>query len=85
MEHKIEHETMPLPEEKQLIREIKQLKHAREQLCANSGTQAEIQEAFDQKDSIEGRFKVFTPCVLCNYLMINFGFEHSNILLVLSF
>ncbi|XXG46344.1 hypothetical protein AAC387_Pa02g1210 [Persea americana] len=58
MEHKIEHETMPLPEEKQLIREIKQLKHAREQLCANSGTQAEIQEAFDQKDSIEGRFKL---------------------------
>ncbi|RWR72765.1 microtubule-associated protein futsch isoform X1 [Cinnamomum micranthum f. kanehirae] len=58
MEHKIEHETMPLTEEKQLIREIKQLKHAREQLCANSGTQAEIQEAFDQKDSIEGRFKL---------------------------
>ncbi|XP_077216201.1 uncharacterized protein LOC143850820 [Tasmannia lanceolata] len=58
MEHKIGHETMPLKEEKQLIREIKQLKHAREQLCANMGTQTEIQEAFDQRDSIEERFKL---------------------------
>ncbi|XP_068647313.1 intracellular protein transport protein USO1-like [Aristolochia californica] len=57
MEHKIQHETMHLKEEKQLIREIKQLKQAREQLCASMGTQVEVQEAFDQRDNIEERIK----------------------------
>ncbi|XP_068651818.1 uncharacterized protein [Aristolochia californica] len=57
MEHMIQHETMHLKEEKQLIREIKQLKQAREQLCASMGTQAEVQEAFDQRDNIEERIK----------------------------
>ncbi|KAG9456597.1 hypothetical protein H6P81_001105 [Aristolochia fimbriata] len=57
MEHMIQHETMQLKEEKQLIREIKQLKQAREQLCASMGTHAEVQEAFDQRDNIEERIK----------------------------
>ncbi|XP_058073332.1 uncharacterized protein LOC131222322 isoform X2 [Magnolia sinica] len=61
MEHRIEHETVPLKEEKQLIREIKQLKQAREikQLqVADMVQQAELQEAFNQRDSIEKRLKL---------------------------
>lgn len=58
MEHMIEHETLPLREEKLLIREIKQLKQLREQLSSSIGKQEEIQQALDQKDQIEERLKV---------------------------
>lgn len=58
MEHMIEHETLPLREEKQLIREIKQLKQLREQLSSSIGKQDEIRQALDQKDQIEERLKV---------------------------
>ncbi|KAH7523349.1 uncharacterized protein LOC107416050 [Ziziphus jujuba] len=58
MEHMIEHETLPLREEKQLIREIKQLKQLREQLSLSIGKQDEIQQALGRKDQIEERLKV---------------------------
>ncbi|KAK3232118.1 hypothetical protein Dsin_003999 [Dipteronia sinensis] len=58
MKHMIEHETLPLKEEKQLIREIEQLKQHREQFSSSIGKQDEIQQAFDQKDQIEERLKV---------------------------
>ncbi|KAK9270106.1 hypothetical protein L1049_025680 [Liquidambar formosana] len=57
MEHMIEHETLPLKEEKQFIREIKQLKQHREQLSSSMGRQDEVQQALDQRDQIEGRLK----------------------------
>ncbi|KAB1203475.1 Proton pump-interactor 1 [Morella rubra] len=57
MEHAIQHETLPLKEEKQLIREIKQLKQLREQLSSSMGKQDDVQEAIDQKDQIEERLK----------------------------
>lgn len=52
------HETLPLKEEKQFIREIKQLKQLREQLSSSLGKQDEVQQALDQKDHIEERSKV---------------------------
>lgn len=58
MEHMMQHETLPLKEEKQFIREIKQLKHHREQLSCNMGSQDEVQQAFDQRDQIEEKLKV---------------------------
>ncbi|KAK4860069.1 hypothetical protein QYF36_016886 [Acer negundo] len=58
MKHMIEHETLPLKEEKQLIREIEQLKQHREQFSSSIGKQDEIEQAFDQKDQIEERLKV---------------------------
>lgn len=61
MRHMIEHETLPLKEEKKLIREIEQLKQQREQFSSSMGKQDEIQQAFDQKDQIEERLKVLFP------------------------
>ncbi|XP_022940629.1 uncharacterized protein LOC111446165 isoform X2 [Cucurbita moschata] len=58
IEHIIEHETLPLKEEKQLIREIKQLKQLREQLSSTTGKQDELQQALDQKDQFEERLKL---------------------------
>ena len=59
MEHAIEHETLPLKEEKQLIRDIKQLRNVREQLSSNMGRQEEVQQALDQKSQVEEQSKVF--------------------------
>ncbi|KAK4745754.1 hypothetical protein SAY87_012066 [Trapa incisa] len=58
MEQKIEHETIPLKEEKQFLREIKQLKELREQLSSNVGKQDELKEALEQKEQTEELLKV---------------------------
>lgn len=61
----MQHETLPLKEEKQYIREIKQVKQLREQLSSSLGKQDEVQQALDQKDHIEERSKVvFSNCLL---------------------
>ena len=59
MEHMIEHETLPLNKEKQLIREIKQLKQNRDELTCNMKKQDQSQQSIDNKDdNIEEHFKV---------------------------
>ncbi|KAH6795284.1 hypothetical protein C2S51_036270 [Perilla frutescens var. frutescens] len=58
MEHMIQHETLPLKEEKQFIREIKQLKQLREQLSSNMGSQDEIKQALEQRQETEDRLKI---------------------------
>ncbi|MFS7994104.1 hypothetical protein Hanom_Chr12g01101951 [Helianthus anomalus] len=57
MERMIQHETLLLKDEKQFIREIKQLKTLREQLASNMGSPEEIRQAIDQKDQNEERMK----------------------------
>ncbi|CAA0824389.1 Unknown protein [Striga hermonthica] len=58
MEHAIQHETLSLKEEKQFIREMKQLKQLREQLPANLGSQDEIKQALEQRHEAEVRLKI---------------------------
>lgn len=58
IKYTMEHETVPLKEEKQFIREIKQLTHLREQITANMGRQDEVQQALDQREQIEERLKL---------------------------
>lgn len=58
MEHMIEHETLPLKEEKNLLRQIKQLKQQREELLSNLGKQDQLQLSLDNENSIEEHFKV---------------------------
>ncbi|XP_047327656.1 uncharacterized protein LOC124931269 [Impatiens glandulifera] len=58
MEHMIQHETLPLKDEKQYIREIKQLRHLREQLSSSLGSQEDVQLALNQKDESEERMKI---------------------------
>ena len=63
MEHMIEHETLPLNKEKQLIREIKQLKQNREELSSNMKRQDQSQQSLENKDdNIEEHFKVSYAC-----------------------
>ncbi|KZV37046.1 hypothetical protein F511_11992 [Dorcoceras hygrometricum] len=58
IEHMIQHETLPLKEEKQLINEIKQLKHLREQLSSSNCSQNEIEQALEQREQAEERLKI---------------------------
>ncbi|KAL2489527.1 proton pump interactor 1 [Forsythia ovata] len=58
MEHMIQHETLPLKEEKKLIREIKQQKQQREKLFRSMGSQDEIQQALDKREEVEERLKI---------------------------
>lgn len=67
----MEHETLPLKEEKQFIREIKQLKQLREQLSSSLGKQDEVQEALDQKDHVEQSSKVVFFNCTCHFLFIS--------------
>lgn len=57
MEHRISHETLSLKEEKQLIREIKQLKQNRENLSSARGQQDGVQQNSEQKNQVEERLK----------------------------
>ena len=54
----MEHETIPLKQEKLFIKEINELKAQRKQVCSNLGSKAEISEAFHQKDHIHEQHKV---------------------------
>ncbi|CAL0314829.1 unnamed protein product [Lupinus luteus] len=57
MEHMIQHETLPLNEEKQLIRQIKQLKQNRGEISSIIGKQDQSQQSTEQNDSIEEQTK----------------------------
>lgn len=58
LQYCIQHESIPLSEEKQLLREIKQLEGTREKVVANDAIKAKIQESLGQKDVIQDQVKV---------------------------
>ncbi|GMI63754.1 hypothetical protein HRI_000044700 [Hibiscus trionum] len=53
LEHTIQHETLPLKDEKNFIREIKQLKQTREKLSSTMGRQDEMQQGLDRKERLK--------------------------------
>lgn len=58
MQYRIEHESMPLREEKQLLRDMKVMKLNRDQLSAITGSHSELEEAFHHIDKIQERSKL---------------------------
>lgn len=54
----MQHESIPLSEEKQLLREIKQLEGTREKVIANAAMRAKIQDSLGQKEAIQDQVKV---------------------------
>lgn len=57
IQFRIQHESIPLKEEKQLLREIKQLESTRSQVCANSVLQAELMENLGPREDIQDQAK----------------------------
>eukprot|EP00250_Pteridium_aquilinum_P003022 c1333_g1_i1 orf=151-2187(+) len=58
LQHRIQHESIPLKEEKQLIREIKQLESQRSHVCANDAKQAHLLESYGPKEDIQDQLDV---------------------------
>ena len=58
LEYRIEHESISLKEEKQLMRDIKQLESTRSQVCANTVLQQELTESLGLKENIQDQYKV---------------------------
>uniref|UniRef100_A0A803LVD1 Uncharacterized protein n=1 Tax=Chenopodium quinoa TaxID=63459 RepID=A0A803LVD1_CHEQI len=57
-EYRMQHETMSLKEEKQLMKEIKDLEATRPKVIANSAMRAKIQESMGQKEALQDQVKL---------------------------
>ncbi|KAF5942463.1 hypothetical protein HYC85_020105 [Camellia sinensis] len=53
LEYRIQHESIPLSEEKEILKEIKQLEATREKVVANAAMRAKIQDSMGEKDVIQ--------------------------------
>ncbi|KAE8702276.1 Proton pump interactor 1 isoform 2 [Hibiscus syriacus] len=58
LQYRIQHESIPLSEEKQLLREIKQLEGTRDKVIANAAVRSKIQESLGQKEGIQDQVKL---------------------------
>ncbi|XWS11019.1 hypothetical protein CRYUN_Cryun38cG0047900 [Craigia yunnanensis] len=58
LQYHIQHESIPLTEEKQLLREIKQLEGTREKVIANAAMRAKIEDSLGQKEAIQDQVKL---------------------------
>jgi len=58
LQYHIQHESIPLAEEKQILREIKQLEGTREKVIANATMRAKLQDSMGQKEAIQDQVKV---------------------------
>lgn len=74
LQYCIQHESNTLAEEKQLLKEIKQLEASREKVIANAALRAKIQESFGQRDTIQDQVKV-------GFILINFDM-YSDLFLI---
>ncbi|XP_014494486.1 proton pump-interactor 1 [Vigna radiata var. radiata] len=58
LQYHIQHESIPLAEEKQILREIKQLEGTREKVIANAVMRAKVQDSMGQKEAIQDQVKL---------------------------
>lgn len=58
LQYRIQHESIPLSEEKQIIREIKQLEGTREKVIANAVVRAKIEDSLGEKEAIQDQVKL---------------------------
>ncbi|KAM6584701.1 hypothetical protein CsatB_011703 [Cannabis sativa] len=58
LQYRIQHESIPLTEEKQILREIKQLESTRERVAANDAMRAKIQDSMVQKEVLQDQVKL---------------------------
>lgn len=58
MHYHMQHQSIPLTEEKKLLKEIKQLEQTREKVIANAAMRAKIQDSLGQKEVIQDQVKL---------------------------
>ncbi|CAN8326126.1 unnamed protein product [Cochlearia groenlandica] len=57
-QYRIQHESIPLTEEKQILKEIRLLEGTRDKVIANAAMRAKIKESMGHKDDIQGQVKL---------------------------
>lgn len=87
MNYRIQHESIPLTEEKRLLREIKQLEGTREKVIANAATRAKLQDTMLQKEALQDQVKVQQSCnynlFLSSCFSVSFGVDNLLQILIL--
>ncbi|KAB5534623.1 hypothetical protein DKX38_017709 [Salix brachista] len=58
LQYRMQHESIPLTEEKNILREMKQLEGTREKVIANAAVRAKIQDSLGQKEDIQDQVKL---------------------------
>lgn len=58
LQYHIQHESIPLSEEKQILREIKQLEGTREKVIANAAMRAKLQDSMVHKEALQDQVKI---------------------------
>jgi len=58
LQYRIQHESIPLNEERQIVREIKQLEDTREKVIANSAMKTKLEDTIGPKDAIQDQVKL---------------------------
>ncbi|XP_052178412.1 proton pump-interactor 1-like isoform X1 [Diospyros lotus] len=58
LQYRIQHESIPLSEEKQILREIKQFEGTREKVIANAAMRAKIQDSLGEKEALQDQVKL---------------------------
>lgn len=58
LQYRIQHESIPLTEEKQILREIKQLEATRDKVIANAAMRAKLHDTVGKKETIQDQVKV---------------------------
>lgn len=58
LQYRIQHESIPLSEEKQIIREIKQLEGTRDKVIAKAAVRAKIEDSLGEKEAIQDQVKL---------------------------
>ncbi|XP_074290408.1 proton pump-interactor 1-like [Silene latifolia] len=58
MEYRIQHESVTLKEEKQILRDIKEFEATRPKVVANAAMRAKVQESMGQKEAIQDQVKL---------------------------
>jgi len=58
LQYRIQHESIPLNEERQIVREIKQLEDTRKTVIANSAMKTKLEDTIGPKDAIQDQVKI---------------------------
>ncbi|AES92637.1 putative proton pump-interactor [Medicago truncatula] len=58
LQYRIQHESIPLNEERQIVREIKKLEDTREKVIANSAMKTKLEDTIGPKDAIQDQVKL---------------------------
>ncbi|KAK8534624.1 hypothetical protein V6N13_081061 [Hibiscus sabdariffa] len=78
LQYRIQHESIPLSEEKQILREIKQREGTRDKVIANAAMRAKIQESLGLKEDIQDQVKLMGNDLECYLEELNTVTQKRN-------